>query len=118
MGIYSLTGHASGKVVPLTDEQIEFPNQVLQEDKIRLINQLWKLVPMRENGEDWQAHLTTVKVELRGLVKIFKDKVEGLILLSKLEGLTSQECDDFMVYRRTVFKCVDLLSRMIDDGKS
>lgn len=97
---------------------IGFPNQVLQEDKIRLINQLWKLVPMREHNEDWKTHLTTVKVELKGLVEIYKNKTEGLILLSKLEGLTSQECDDFMVYRRTVFKCVDLLSRMIEDEQS
>lgn len=71
---------------------------------------------MREHEEDWQTHLDTVKEELAGLVKINKDRVEGLILLSKLEGLTSDCCNDFMLYRRTVFKCIDLLSEIMNDG--
>lgn len=94
---------------------IGIPDSVQQTDKIRLINQLWKLVPMRENNEDWRLHLSIVIEEISGLVKIYKDKVEGLILLSKLEGLTSEVCEDFMLYRKTVFKCIDLLSRMIED---
>ena len=115
--LFNLTGHVCGRVVPLIDKYgINFPAKVCEEDKIRLINQLWKLVPMREHGEDWERHLYTVIEELTGLVKINKERVEGLILLSKLEGLTSDECADFMLYRRTVFKCIDLLSRLIDNG--
>lgn len=94
---------------------LEITHKVKEQDKIRLINQLWKLVPMRENNEDWQTHLNTMIEELTGLIRIYKDKVEGLILLSKLEGLTSEVCEDFMLYRKTVFKCIDLLSRMIED---
>lgn len=94
---------------------LEITRKVKEADKIRLINQLWKLVPMRENNEDWQTHLNTMIEELTGLVRIYKDKVEGLILLSKLEGLTSEVCANFMLYRKTVFKCIDLLSRMIED---
>lgn len=94
---------------------LEITHKVKEQDKIRLINQLWKLVPMRENNEDWETHLNTMIEELTGLVRIYKDKVEGLILLSKLEGLTSEICSDFMLYRKTVFKCIDLLSRMIED---
>ena len=93
--------------------EINFPSSVKEADTVRLINQLWKLVPMRENQENWQHHLNTVIEELTGLVRIYRDKVEGLILLSKLEGLTSKECEDFMLYRKTVFKCIDLFSRMI-----
>ena len=51
--------------------------------------------------------------EISGLVHIYKDKVEGLILLSKLEGLTSDACNDFMIYRKTVFRCIDLLTQVI-----
>jgi hypothetical protein len=65
---------------------------------------------MKENNEDWTSHLSIVIEEISGLVEIYKDKVEGLILLSKLEGLTSKECDDFMLYRKTIFRCIDLLS--------
>lgn len=94
---------------------IRFPTKVKENDRIRLINQLWKLVPMRENNEDWEQHLYTILEEITGLVRIYKDKTEGLILLSKLEGLTSEVCQDFMIYRKTVFRCIDLLSAVIDD---
>lgn len=94
---------------------IDFPSKVRESDRIRLINQLWKLVPMRENNENWESHLYTVLEEITGLVRIYKDKTEGLILLSKLEGLTSEVCEDFMTYRKTVFRCIDLLSAVISD---
>lgn len=94
---------------------INFPSEVISQDHKRLINQLWKLIPMRENNEDWEIHLKTVLEEISGLVHIYKDKVEGLILLSKLEGLTSSTCNDFMIYRKTVFRCIDLLTQVIKD---
>lgn len=70
---------------------------------------------MKENGEDWETHLNTIKEEIIGLVKVHNDITEGLVLVSKLEGLTSEECSDFMIYRKIVFKCIDLLSRMMSD---
>lgn len=93
---------------------INFDREVKGQDTKRLINQLWKLIPMKENNEDWSSHLSIVIEEISGLVEIYKDKVEGLILLSKLEGLTSKECDDFMLYRKTIFRCIDLLSQVMD----
>lgn len=94
---------------------IDFPVTIIEQDIKRLINQLWKLIPMRENGEDWEMHLKTMLEEISGLVHIYKDKVEGLILLSKLEGLTSNACNDFMIYRKTVFRCIDLLTQVVKD---
>lgn len=94
---------------------INFPLETKEQDLKRLINQLWKLIPMRENEEDWINHLNTTIEEISGLVEIYKNKVEGLILLSKLEGLTSEVCNDFMIYRKTVFRCIDLLAQVIRD---
>ena len=88
---------------------IDFSKEEIKEEIIRLTNQLWKLIPMRENQEDWITHLDILIEEISGLVEIYKDKVEGLILLAKLEGLTSEVCNDFMIYRKTVFRCIDLL---------
>lgn len=95
---------------------IDFPLETREQDLKRLINQLWKLIPMRENEEDWINHLNIMIEEISGLVEIYKNKTEGLILLSKLEGLTSNVCDDFMIYRKTVFRCIDLLAQVIKDG--
>lgn len=94
---------------------INFTNRVKEEDKRRLVNQLWKLVPMRENEEDWTTQLRSVTEEIAGLVRLYQDKTAGLILLSKLEGLDSESCEDFMVYRKTVFKCIGLLSEVFCD---
>lgn len=96
---------------------INFPLETKEQDLKRLINQLWKLIPMRENEEDWESHLKTVIEEIAGLVEIYKNNVEGLILLSKLEGLNSEVCEDFMVYRKTVFRCIDLLAQVIRDDE-
>lgn len=95
---------------------IDFSFEVKDAYNKRLINQLWKLIPMKENNEDWKLHLSIIIEELVGLVKIYNNKVEGLALLAKLEGLTSPECEDFMIYRKTVFRCIDLLSQVIANG--
>lgn len=94
---------------------INFPVATREQDLKRLINQLWKLIPMRENDENWVEHLNTVLEEVSGLVEIYKTNPNGLILLSKLEGLTSEVCNDFMIYRKTVFRCIDLLAQVIKD---
>ena len=37
----------------------------------RLINQIWKLIPMLENNEDWKKQLDTVIIEVAGMNEIF-----------------------------------------------
>ena len=95
---------------------IGFPVEVRKQDSTRLINQLWKLIPMREHDEDWITHWQNTLEEVSGLVEIYKDKAESLVLLSKLEGLNYSICEDFMTYRRTIFKCIDLISKVLKDG--
>lgn len=95
---------------------IDFSLETREQDLERLINQLWKLIPMREHNEDWVTHLNTMIEEIAGLVEIYRTNPDGLVLLSKLEGLTSSACDDFMIYRKTVFRCIDLLAQVIRDG--
>ena len=74
----------------------------------RLTNQLWKLIPMRENNENWEHHLQTVIVELVGLNEIFNFDERFLILLSKLEGIRVGDIE-FFIYRKTVFESISLL---------
>ena len=74
----------------------------------RLTNQIWKLIPMRENNEDWLSQLNTVIIELSGLNEIFSFNGQFIILLSKLEGL-KDETIEFFIYRKTVFEAITLL---------
>ena len=40
--------------MPLTKYNFDMPIEVIELNIKRLTNQLWKLIPMRENGEDWE----------------------------------------------------------------
>ena len=50
---------------------IEFSSEEIQANIHRLTNQFWKLIPMRENKEDWKKQLDTVTLEIAGLNEIF-----------------------------------------------
>lgn len=75
---------------------------------IRLTNQIWKLIPLREEEKDYVKQLDTVIIEIAGLKEIFPQDSHFLQLLSKLEGLKSVETD-FDTYRRTIFESISLL---------
>ena len=75
----------------------------------RLTNQMWKLIPMKENEENWQLQLNTVIIEIVGLNEILKVGDKYLTLLSKLEGINTKEDVDFSLYRKTVFEAISLL---------
>lgn len=94
-----------------TKYSIEFSDKVVVDNVGRLSKQLWKLIPMRENNEDWQKQLDKVIIEIVGLIELFELSREDLILLSKLEGLKATETE-FEAYRRTVFESISLLREM------
>lgn len=91
----------------MTKYNFNIDNNLINTNINRLTNQIWKLIPMRENEEDWLSQLNTVIIELTGLGQIFNDS-QYLILLSKLEGLKNIEIE-FSIYRKTVFEAITLL---------
>lgn len=88
---------------------IDFDKQVITTNINRLTNQIWKLIPMRENEENWQKQLNTVIIEIAGLNEIFLQYPLFLQLLSKLEGLNIKQEIDFYIYRKTVFEIIELI---------
>ena len=93
----------------MTKYGIEISEEIIATNIKRLTNQLWKLIPMRENEENWLNQLETVIIEIVGLKEIFLLTPSFLVLLSKLEGLKAIEYLDFSLYRKTVFECITLL---------
>ena len=77
----------------------------------RLTNQIYKLLPLREEGGNWQKPLSTIMEELAGMDRLFLDQQSNLYKLScKLEGLFSlAESDDFMIYRGIIFECLGIV---------
>lgn len=80
----------------------------------RLTNQIYKLLPNREEEADWQTPLTTIIEEISGMNRLMEGHQETLFtLLCKLEGLfilTGEK--DFFSYRRTIFECLNLMSTL------
>ena len=90
--------------------EIAFSQEIIQKTVRRLTNQLWKLIPMRENDEDWYKQLQTVTLEIAGLNELFISPI-FLQLLSKLEGLQIKEVS-FELYRKTIFECINILQEL------
>lgn len=94
---------------------IEISNEALASNLKRITNQIYKLLPNREEGIDWETPLSTIMEELAGMGRLLFDQQDTFIpLLSKLEGLfTLQNEDDFFLYRRTIFECLSLVNGLI-----
>lgn len=96
----------------MTKYNFDFSQEVIQKDVMRLTNQIWKLIPMREHEEDWQKQLDTVIIEVAGLNEIFIERPQFLQALSKLEGLKVKTDIEFQSYRKTVFESINLLQEL------
>ena len=96
----------------LTKYNVEVEPSVINDNLKKIINQLYKLLPMRQQGEDWTKPLETIIEELCGMNSLVNfDQNEFFGLLCKLEGLFHlKESKDFSLYRRTIFDCLTLLS--------
>ena len=90
-----------------------FSNEEMRQEVLRLTNQLWKLIPMWENGEDWTKQLNTVIIDIAGKDEIFLHDSHFLQLLSKLEGLRVIEEVEFSIYRKTIFECINLINAIL-----
>ena len=55
----------------LTKYDFVFSIEDVDKNVKRLINQLWKVIPMREKEENWRKQLDTVTLEVVGLNEIF-----------------------------------------------
>lgn len=87
---------------------IHITDNFFSNEIIRLINQVWKLIPMREKGEDWKQQIDTVFLEISGLQEGFRKYISFLEILMKLEGLYTIETN-FFRFRAEVFSIITLL---------
>ena len=92
----------------------EIDNAAVVHNLKRITNQIYKLLPMREEGEDWKKPLATLLEELAGMDNLLIDQHIILFpLMSKMEGLFTLEDDSmFFEYRRTIFECLNLMGTL------
>lgn len=92
----------------------EIDKSAIDKNLNRITNQIYKLLPSREEKSDWQKPLATIIEELAGMDRLLFDQHEILFpLLCKLEGLfLLSEDKDFFLYRRTIFECLGLINNI------
>lgn len=93
---------------------VEIENYAVDNSIKRLTNQIYKLLPNREEDVDWEKPLETIIEELAGMDRLFIGQHNTFFpLICKLEGLfTLTEEDDFLLFRRTIFECLSLIGSL------
>lgn len=92
---------------------IEIDNKAIVNNIDRITNQIFKLLPCREEGGDWVAPLRNLMLEIAGMNKLLIDQSDLFLLLCKMEVLlTLTEEKDFFDFRKIIFECLGLLGKV------
>ena len=84
-----------------------------------ITNQIFKLLPYREEGGDWLPLLENLIIELIGFdVLLEKGGVCFFSMICKLIGLTKlTKEEDFLYFRKTIFECLNLVNELKENVK-
>ena len=92
---------------------IEIDNEAIIKNIDRITNQIFKLLPSREEGGDWKIPLQNLIIEVAGMNKLLFDQVTLFSLLCKMEALLNLDKEeDFLQFRKTIFECLGLMNEI------
>lgn len=92
---------------------IEIDNSAIEVNLKRITNQIYKLLPVREEGGDWETPLQNLIYEIIGMKILWADQPKLFSLLCKMESLlTLKEENQFFIFRRLIFECLSLLGEI------
>lgn len=94
-------------------------NRTIDKNLHRLIGQVYKLLPYREENINWEKPLITIQTELAGMNSLFADNIEFSSTLfsleCKLEGLIAGKAkEDFDIFRNDIFECIGKIKLLQD----
>ena len=92
---------------------IDIAGSAIIENINRIINQIFKLLPLREEGGDWATPLHNLILEVSGMGNLLNDQVILFSLLCKMEALTTlSNEEDYLDFRKLIFECLGLLKQI------
>lgn len=92
---------------------LEFKEDAVGKNIDRLTNQIFKLLPSREEGTDWETPLQNIILEITGMKFLWRDQPKLFSLLCKLEALSSLTGeDDFLAFRKIIFECLRTMNEI------
>lgn len=90
-----------------------FDKEAIKSNIDRLTNQIFKLLPSREEGEDWVTPLQNLILEITGMKALWIDQPRLFSLLCRLEALLSlTEEEDFLAFRKLIFECLRMMNEI------
>ena len=98
----------------ITRYENEIDNAAIKSNLERIGNQVYKALCLREEDKEWVKPLETLSIELLGMADLFPDQKNILSLACKVQGLAADDSIDFLLYRRTIFECCSLVSKIKD----
>ena len=102
-------------IIMISVYNIEVDNTAIRSNLKRLQSQVFKLLPMQEEGQECKKPLETIILELLGMQGLFSTLEPLVTLICKLQGLKEIDGDEhFMLYRRTIFECCGLLDKVAE----
>lgn len=90
--------------------KFRFSSDAWNHNNTRLTNQIFKLLPMYENGEEWAKQQQTIVLELQGYNDMFVNNPGFMVLVAKLLALSYAE--DKMIFRKVVFEAITALKEI------
>ena len=94
---------------------INISEEAIIDNLNRMTNQIFKLLPLREEESDWLTPLRNLILEISGMERLVDNSLL-FSLLCKLEMLiTLTDKDDFLTFRKLIFECLNLLKQIKED---
>ena len=92
---------------------LKFENEAVKKNIDRITNQIFKLLPSREEGGDWQTPLQNLIYEIIGIKALWIDQPNLFSLLCRLEALlTLTDEEEFFAFRKLIFECLGICNHL------
>lgn len=99
----------------VTRMMADLPNELLENYFHNLVNQFFKILPMKEDGEpSLEEYMKSLLLELRGCTGIMAELNHDsmfMSLIATLQYLIDNDCETAVV-KREVFKCITICKRI------
>ena len=90
--------------------KFKFSSAAWNHNNTRLTNQIFKLLPMFENNEEWDKQQETIILELKGYNDILENSPDFMVLVAKLAALNHAE--DRVAFRKLIFEAITALKNI------
>lgn len=87
------------------------PVTQFQDNEYDLINQIWKILPYKENNyEDIDTYITSLLFRISGLNELLYNPPELITVMSLLETVRTES--EHKMYRKAILDCCNIIKRL------